>query len=106
MSELIDSLTNIEDAANKIASSADKKKKQLGIDYKQMTLDFDEQLKSQTRKKLDFLKEEFDNEVLEEQTKLQKVADKELMKLNDFYSNHLPTIVDRLFNQIVEVDDV
>lgn len=106
MSELIDSLTNIEEAANRISSHADEQKKHLNEKFKKLTIDFDNELKKQTQKKLDFLKEEFDNEVFQEQTKLQKIADKELLRLDAFYDNHLSKIIDRLFTQIIEADDV
>lgn len=105
MSELLDSLTRIEDVVSNISSSADERKNKLSAKYKALTLDFDSRLKSETDKKLESLKEQFEVEVLEIQTRLQRNADDELMRLNNFYASKHKKIIERLFKKVIEVDD-
>lgn len=105
MSELLDSLTKIENVASNISSSADSAKNEIGAKYKEMTLAFDSQLKNETQKKLDAIKDRFDAEMLDEQTKLHKSADDELINLNKFYESHHEIIVKRLVKAVLEVED-
>lgn len=97
MSELLESLIKIEDAVNNISNTVNGKRNELSAKYKALTLEFDSILKSQTQKKLDSMKEEFESEILEEQNLLQRDADMQLIKLNNYYSSHQKGTCRKLF---------
>lgn len=105
MSELLDSLTKIENVVSNISTSADERKSELSAKYKKLTLDFDARLKEETDKKLSSLKEEFEVDILEIKARIQREADDELIRLNNFYSTKHKDVVQKLFNKIIEVDD-
>lgn len=105
MSELLDSLTKIENVASNISSSADSVKNELSAKYKEMTLAFDSQLKMEVQKKLDAISTEYESDILNEQAKLHKQADDELIHLNNFYQNHRDSIIKKIISNILEVDN-
>lgn len=105
MSELLDSLNKIENVANNISSSADSAKNELSAKYKKMTLEFDSKLKDETQKKLDSIRDLYESEILQEQAKLHKQSDDELIKLNKFYDQHREKIINRFIAKVTEVSD-
>lgn len=104
MSDLLDSLSRIENAAKAISSQADEEKQKIGQEFKQKTIEFDDLLNSQTEKKLASLQANYEEEVLEEQTKLQKQQDDELIRLNTYYKEHHDNIVEQLFQKVISTD--
>ncbi|MDO5695960.1 MAG: hypothetical protein Q4P30_04290 [Eubacteriales bacterium] len=105
MSDLLQSLSRIEKAAQNISDHAEEEKARIGRDYKEKTIAFDKELEHETDRKLNSLQETFDQEVAEEQVKLQREQDGELMRLRNFYKEHHEEIAARLFDAVTAVPD-
>lgn len=103
MEKVIEKLAEIEKSANKILETTNEYKKQLDDEAQAQILSDQEAIKSEFQEKLLVLQREFEEEIELETDKIHKETQIRLNDMNNSYSSHLNDMVDKIFQQIIEV---
>jgi len=101
MEKIITLLSEIEEKAEKIIENTSVEKEHLHKQFEEDIKLLDEQITNDTNNKLDELRSKINQSIEDEKNKLIEDCNKQLSVLENDFTKHHKTLVDKVFNSII-----